>query len=166
MSNVDAINAATLLGEAMRKEWQSFVAASLLFSDSAEVSHHVSELSTRCLVGEESLKRKIEAIRHASSSLGYTPEEIVRMGQEKTLSLFLRSKRQEKYTETVVMKWSVLGCQRELVQQQEKRIKALLGLQTSEQFFDWLLAQLQNATDEEIKQSAGEGNAESQGPRA
>lgn len=129
-----------------------------------QVDATAEALAASMMTGVDSVKRKLQAIKHVAS-LGYGAEEIFQMGQEKVLGDFGKSKRQANYTETVVMKWNIPGSQRELVQKQERRVKSLLGIVTSEDFWDWWLAQIENATDEEIRQSAGEGDAESKTKR-
>lgn len=142
------------LAVALRSQWESFVDLALIPIGTGQDLNYEA-LSQEFNVGQDSLKRRVEAIRYAAT-LGHSSDELKAMGQEKVLSLFIKSRRQEKYTETVVMKWSVPGSQRELVRQQEERIKGLLGLVTSESWWDWVLAQFRNATDEEILASRGE----------
>lgn len=136
----------------MRSEWQTLVCLSLALKDE-QVKEFSAGLAAAVKVGADSIERKIKAIRH-QASLGYSEDEIASQGQEKVLGGYIKSRKQENYGSFVIIKWQIPGSQRELVQQQERRVKELLGLVTSEQFFDWWLAQLQNVTDEEIIESA------------
>lgn len=145
------------LAVAMRSEWASMVEMAMQLR-TEELDSAVAAIAQNAKVGTDSVKRKLEAIIHART-LGHSPEEITEMGQEKILGTFIKSRRQEKYSETVTMKWMIPGSQRELVQQQEKRVKQILNLQTSESFWDFMLSVLRNATDEEIRNSAGEHDA-------
>lgn len=147
------------LAVALRTEWESFVELALMRLSDGPGDLNYELLSERFNVGQDSLKRRVEAIRHAGT-LGYSADEIKALGQEKVLSQFIKSRRQEKYSETVMLKWMVPGSQRELIHQQEGRVKKILGLVTSEQFWDFMLSVLRNATDEEIRASAGEQDAE------
>jgi hypothetical protein len=142
----------------MKAEWDCMVDVALsLDQESQELL--LDDLTVKLKVGRDSFQRKMNAVRYVAA-LGHGAEEIKEFGQEKTLSQFIKSRRQANYTDTVIMKWSVAGSQRELVQQQEVRIKGLLGIHTSSDFWDWMLAQMRNATDAEIRQSAGDYGAE------
>lgn len=143
----------------LRCEWEDLVELALAVPQEAILST-IESLAASCHIGPDSIRRKVEAIRYAAT-LGHGAEELKQMGQEKVISDFIKSRRVESYGKTVTLKWSIPGSQRQLVQDQEKRVKSLLGLQTSEQFFDWWLGQVTNATDEEIRQSAGDSNERS-----
>jgi len=108
-------------------------------------------LSQSAHIGFDSLKRRVSAVIHARS-LGYSCEEIIAAGQEKTMSDYLKSKKQEKYGQTVRMQFEVPGFLRELIQQDFERIKRVLGVATSEDLFDFLHSMFENMTDEEIRQ--------------
>ena len=137
-----------------RNEWLSLVDLALATPEE-HVQGLVMALANKANIGVDSLKRKFGAIKH-QASLGFTADEIIRMGQEKVLGGFIKARKVANYQGQVVMKWNVPGSQRELMQQQEQRIRRILGLATSVDFFDWLLGQLTTLTDEEILSSAGE----------
>jgi hypothetical protein len=149
----DAMSSVLELIGQMRSEWSMLVSVTCALLPE-DVDAVVPGLAAAVKIGPESIKRKMDAILYAKS-LGHSVEDISEMGQERVVSDWNKSRRVANYQETVVMKWSVPGSQRELVQEQERRVKRILGIQTSEQFFDWWLAQMTNATDEEIKDSAG-----------
>lgn len=141
-----------LIGQ-MKSEWCSLVNVTVALAPE-DVEAIVPGLSVAVKVGAESLKRKMDAILYAKK-LGHSVEDIVEQGQERVVSEWNQSRRQANYQKTVTMKWLVPGSQRELVQQQEARVRKILSIYTSEAWWDWLLAMVTNATDEEIKESAG-----------
>lgn len=142
------------LSEEMKSEWTTLVNFALAI-DAAKNGGYADLLSKKVNVGADSIKRKLEAIQY-QRALGFDAEAIIATGQEKVLGAFVRSKRVKSYGDSVVMKWSVPGSLRELIQQDERRIKELLGIYTSEEFFDWLHSVFIDLTDDDIKASAGE----------
>ena len=127
-----------------------------------DVEAVVPGLAAAVKVGPESIKRKMDAILYAKS-LGHSVEEISEMGQEKVVGDWNRSRKVANYNNQVSMSWRVPGSQRELVQRQEARVKGLLGIYTSEDWWDWILAMITNATDEEIVESKGAARPGSEG---
>lgn len=139
--------------DAMAQEWRELVKLSLSLTDE-RVDATATTISRAAKIGFESVRRKLNAIRHAAT-LGYSEAEIIDQGQEQTLSIFQKGRRESTYTDKVWLKFQIPGSQRELVQQEIERIKRVLGLKDSEQVWDFMLAQLINVTDEELKQAAG-----------
>jgi hypothetical protein len=136
----------------MRSEWSTLVALALALKDE-QVKEFAAGLASAVKVGADSVERKIKAIRH-QASLGYSAENIIERGQKEVLGEFIVDRKKENYQNQVIMKWQVMGSQRELFQEQEQRIRALLGLNTSIEFWDFMIATLRNVSDEEILESA------------
>lgn len=148
----------------IRSQWNDLVELALSLTTEAPgaIAEH---LANSCGVGADSVLRKIAAI-HYGATLGHGTEELKQMGQEKVLSQYIKSRRVESYGKTVVMKWSIPGSQRQLVQQQEQRIKAILDIYTSEAFWDFMLSILTDLSEQNVKDLAGESpSAESSAPR-
>lgn len=142
------------VGNDIRSEWQHLVDLALSV-DKTLIDPVARGLASASKIGPDSIRRKLESIQYAQS-LGHPPEDIKAFGQERVLGEYIKSKRVKTYSDSTVMKWSVPGSLRELVQQDVRRIMDVLGLYTSEEFFDWLHAQLVDLTDDQIRQSAGE----------
>lgn len=139
----------------IRSEWADLVVVSVrILSEKQTVDQVAVALAKVSKVGIESIKRKIIAIQKMHGE-GFSEEEIVSMGQEQVLGHFQKVKRQDKYEDEVWLKFKIKGSQREIVTQQIERVKKVLGFTTSEQFMDWLYAQLSSTTDEELTHSAG-----------
>lgn len=147
--------------EALKAEWGNLVSLALeLPSEPGEITNRAvneaaTALSFASRAGTESIKRKLMAIRYAQST-GLAPEEITAQGQEVTVSTYNASRKAEQLDQKVWLQWKVTGILRELVQQEYTRICRELQFVTSEQFWEWLFAQLHNLTSEELKHSAGE----------
>jgi hypothetical protein len=138
----------------LRSEWATFVELATSINEDA-VEATAGALSIVSKVGADSIRRKLYAVQKIKR-LGFSVEEIIAMGQEKVLGDVQRARRTESYRETVVMKWSIPGSLRELVSIQQKRIMALLQIGDSTGFWDWWVAQMRNASDEDILATKGE----------
>jgi hypothetical protein len=148
----------TMLAQAtqtMRSQWQQLVEIAFALSrdrgDVDQVSHQLARASGQ---SEDSIKRKILAIQHAQG-LSFSEEDVTKMGQTKVLSEYGKSKKQNKYEDMVWIRFQLPGSQKEIVTQQFERVKKVLGLKTSEQLFDFLIAQLQQTSEDELRHAAG-----------
>lgn len=139
------------LAKTISSEWEQMVRFALTIEGDNvdQVAQTVSEIAK---VGYDSIRRKIMAIRYVGT-LGHPQDDIIAMGQEVVLGTFQKSKRTQNYESNVVLKWTIPGSQRELVQKHEQRIKGVLGLVTSEDYWDWWLSQVENLSDQEIRDS-------------
>ena len=145
----DRMNRAVVAG---LKFWEYVVDTALVTLPSA-VGEVAAGMSKGGVAGKESIKSKLFAIQKVKS-LGYTRDEIVAFGQEKVISMAKREARSENYTAMTRLVFNVPGSQRELVQAQVARVRSLLRL-TVEDYWDWFLAQMLAATDDDIRHSAG-----------
>lgn len=136
----------------LRSEWSTLVELTLALPED-HVKAVAGGLSVHTKVGVDSIERKMNSVRHAAS-LGFSADDIIAAGQEKTVSTYLKSRRQEKYSDVVRMQFEVPGFLRELISQDLARIKKTLGIATSEDLFDFLHSVFENWTDEEIRQLA------------
>jgi hypothetical protein len=147
---------AVLLNQAasnLRIEWENMVSVALCL-EKEQVDDGADSIARAGKCGYESVRRKLYAIQHAAR-LGYSQEEIVSMGQERVLGDFQKKTRSDTYETQTWMKFRVQGSIRQLVTLEIERVSKVLHFKTSEMFFEWLLAQLHNTTDDELRQSAG-----------
>lgn len=135
----------------LRQEWIDFVnVAYILTPDSVDdAAGAIAKVSG---VGTESIRRRMYGVQKAKT-LGYSQAEIIEFGQEKVLSMAHKEKRAESYTQMTKLIFNVPGSQRELVQAQVARVRTILRL-TVEDFWDWWLAQMYAASDDDIRHSA------------
>jgi hypothetical protein len=141
--------------QTMRSQWQQLVTIAFALSrdrgDVEQVSHQLARASG---TSEDSIKRKILAIQHAQG-LNFSEEEVAKMGQTKVLSDYGKKKKQDKYESFVWLKFQLPGSQREVARQALDRVCELCAFKTSEQLWDFLIAQLASATDDELRHAAG-----------
>ncbi|HXP82618.1 MAG TPA: hypothetical protein VN976_22150 [Verrucomicrobiae bacterium] len=148
----------SMLAEAtqtMRSQWAQLVKIAFALSrdrgDVDQISHQLARASGQ---SEDSIKRKIVAIQYAQS-LNFTEEDVTKKGQTQVLSDYGKSRKQQKYEEMVYLKFRIPGSQREVAQQQFDHICQVCEFKTSEQFIDFLIAQLSAASDDELRHAAG-----------
>lgn len=96
-----------------------------------------TELSKHMGQSKDNLKRKILAILYCQS-LGRSADEIKAYGQEPVLSRYIKKRNSDRYEQTTVLKWNLPGSLREVIRNDMAEIKKILGLETSEQLFDFL----------------------------
>jgi len=142
--------------EAMKEDWKALVRLAVsLDQDPKGIQEAATLLAFNARTGTESVKRKILAIQY-SAGQGNAMEEIVAFGQEATIAAFNKSRRDEQLEQQVWLKWKVSGVIRELAQAEIDRVCNVLTLTTSEMFWQWMIAQLRNTTDPELRHAAGE----------
>jgi hypothetical protein len=141
--------------DALRADWSRLVAIGCKLSKDKDSIDQISNaLAKAGKSSQDSIKRKLFAIQ-SMQNLGYSEAEIAGMGQSTVLSEFQKTKKAETYEKQTVLKFMIPGSQREIVQNEIERVKRVLGMTTSEAFFDWFVAQLQQTTDDELKHAAG-----------
>lgn len=113
-------------------------------------------LSKQTGIGVDSIQRKLDAIVYHFQNLSLSAEEIIKLGQEHTVSTYIKSKKAEKYTEQVQLRFTIPGSQREIVMQEIERIKRILGCVSSETVWDFYLSLTRGLNDDEVKHLAGE----------
>jgi hypothetical protein len=144
---------------ALRADWSRLVAIGVkLAKDRQSVDQVANALAKAGKSSEDSIKRKIRSVHHMQD-LGYSESEISEMGQTTCLSELQKTKRAETYEKKTWLKFSLPGSQREIVQTELARVATVLKLETSEQLWDFLLAQLRATSDEELKHAAGGAHA-------
>ena len=110
-------------------------------------------------VGKSTLARKLEALHMAMNS-GLTDDELIQRGQRWVMAKFVTDKRNGRQDAQVVLKWLVAPEIRDDAIKNSVRVGRILGFTTSNEYWTWLNAQVELATDEEIRHAAGEANAE------
>lgn len=105
-------------------------------------------------VGKSTLARKLEALHMAMNS-GLTDEELIQRGQRWCLAKFVTDKRNGRQDEQVVLKWMVSPELRDAAIANSVRVAKILHFTTSNEYWSWLNAQVELATDEELKHAAG-----------
>lgn len=106
-------------------------------------------LSIAAGVGKSTLKRKLEAL-HMAMNNGLSDEKLIEMGQRAVMAKFIQDKRAARTDEQVVLKWLVAPDIRDHAVANSVRVGRLLGFTTSNQYWAWLNAQIENSSDEEI----------------
>lgn len=145
--------------DALRSDWQKLVAVGIkLARDKDSVEQVARALSLAGKSSQDSIKRKLLGIHHMQD-LGYTEEEIAEMGQTVVLSEFQKTKKAEAYEKQTSLIFKIPGSQREIVQTELERVKTVLNIQTSEALWDFLLAQLKQCSDDELRHAAGGAHA-------
>lgn len=144
---------------AMRSDWERLVAiGTKLAKDRDSVDQVATSLSRAGKIGADSLKRKLVAIQHMQNR-GYSEIEIAAMGQAIVLAQFQKEKVTEQREKMTRLCFLIPGSQKESVQAELDRVRRVLGLSSSEQLFDFIISQLQQASDEDLKHSAGGAHA-------
>jgi hypothetical protein len=140
---------------ALRADWSRLVAiGAKLAKDRDSIEQVANALAKAGKSSEDSIKRKIRAIHHMQD-LGYSEPEIAEMGQTVCLSELQKTKKAENYEKKTWLKFALPGSQREVVQLELARVATILKLETSEQLWDFLVAQLQACNEEDLKHAAG-----------
>ncbi len=140
----------------LRSEWSALVAlAAKLSKDKEEVRQVAAKLAAISKSSEDSIARKIFAIQGLQTQ-GLPEEMIVNMGQTLALSTFQKSKEKEKRDVLTNLTFKIPGAQREQVREEIARVMRVLDLHSSERLWEFLIAQLQSASDEELLHAAGE----------
>ncbi len=141
----------------LRSPWHTLVLLTQEYvnADSKSILELTKLLAEQTQTSQDSLNRKIAAIKYFFG-LGHTTEEIASWGQSKTLSDFIHARRAEDYEKVVQMRFSLPGSLRELFLQDLDRVKKVLGIESSEQLFEYLHSLLHGISDEEHKHLAGE----------
>lgn len=108
------------------------------------------------LAGEsaKTMRQKINAIRLAS--VENSAADIKAAGQAKTIATYVKAKNGARTDKQVLLGWKVAPELRDAAHEQALRVATLLKFTTSNEFWQWLNAQLENTSDEEIRHSAGE----------
>jgi hypothetical protein len=106
-------------------------------------------------VGSKTLKRKIAAIHHAREQ-GLSLEEITSRGQKKILEQFVKEKVKARTLPLVAFPHKLTPPVRDAFDASCRRVANLLGLKTWDEVIDWINAQIELATDEEILHGGGE----------
>ncbi len=110
-------------------------------------------------VGKSTLCRKLEALHMAMNS-GLTDDELIRRGQRWVMAKFVTDKRNGRQDSQVCLKWLVSPELRDAAVLNSVRVARLLKFTTSNEYWAWLNAQIELATDEELQHSAGMLNAQ------
>lgn len=116
-------------------------------------------LSAAAGVGKSTLRRKLEAL-HMAMNAGLSDNELIERGQRWVMAKFVTDKRNGRQDEQVVLKWLVAPELREAAIVNSVRVGRLLHFTTSNEYWAWLNAQIELATDEEIRHAAGMINAQ------
>lgn len=136
-----------------KEQWTELVHLATTISD-RQVDNVAQTLSRATGTGKPGLKKKLEAIRWAYAKCKDT-EPIIRAGQEVVLSKYIKSKRAERVEGRAVIKWEIAPELRELVREQVLRVGRIAKLRTSDDFWNFMHAQMQGWDEEFIKHEAG-----------
>jgi hypothetical protein len=144
------------LNVALKSEWESLVRVvfDAMETPGAEIAQVAKVVAIHTGAPLDNLTRKMKAIAHLAGE-GMDAETLIALGQHETLSRFYRRRAEDERGKRVLMRFQVLGAQRDACLHQIERRRQILGLGTVEQFWEYQLAQWMAETDEEIKHSAG-----------
>jgi len=116
-------------------------------------------LATAAGVGKSTLARKLRAI-HEAMKAGLNDDKLIEMGQSAVMAKFVKDKRAERSDEQVVLKWLVAPDLKLVVQEEVWRIAQVLGLKTSDEFWEWMHSVMVGWSEAEILHFAGNPRAE------
>jgi hypothetical protein len=142
------------LADAVKKEWEWYVFLGVSLTDE-EVSAYAEQLSARLNVGKDSIKRRIDAIRYAFFTQKIPAGDIMARGQELTIGEYQKSRKKESLEKTVKLGYQVPGSLKAKLDEDMERVKGLLGIVTSEDYFDFIHSVIGSMSDDDIKQAAG-----------
>jgi hypothetical protein len=141
-----------------KKQWEALV-CTVWEMDRRTRTESGKALAAAAGLGKSTLLRKIEAV-HLAKQSGMAYAQVVDMGQRACMAKFVTDKRNGRQDEQCVLKWMVAPEIRDAANQNAWRVSKVLGFTTSNQFWQFLNAQLELATDEELQHSAGMLNAQ------
>ncbi len=134
-------------------EWKFYVRIAAQVGDEG-VSSYCEHLSSMLLIGKDSVYRRIMAIRYAHAK-GLEWGAIVSQGQEVTLSDWMLSKKKEKTEKDVTIGYKIPGTLKAKFDEDMERIKKLLNIVTSADYFEFLHSLLSSLSDADIQHAAG-----------
>ena len=141
------------LRTAVYEEWKWYVlVAGSLGED--QVSSYCEGLAAKLLIGKDSVYRRIAAIRYAHAQ-GKSSADVITQGQEKTLSDWMLSKKKEKTEKDVTIGYKIPGTLKAKFDEDMERIKKLLNIVTSADYFEFLHSLLSSLSDADIQHAAG-----------
>lgn len=139
-----------------RSSWAELVRTAL--STKPEHRDHTAKtLAEASGVGKSNLLRKFEAI-HMAREDGYSLDAIISMGQARTMSKFVKEKKDERTDALVFMRFGVSPGLREAILQNLWRIGKVLKIKTHEQALEFVNSVLTDLTDDQICALAGDGS--------
>jgi hypothetical protein len=134
-------------------EWKFYVRIAAQLGDD-QVSGYCETLAARLLIGKDSVYRRIAAIRYAHAQ-GQEWGAIIAQGQEKTLSEWMLSKKKEKTEKDVTIGYRIPNTLKAKFDEDMERIKKLLNIVTSADYFEFLHSLLSSLSDADIQHAAG-----------
>lgn len=137
-----------------RAQWRDLVIVARAIRPDQR-SDAARSLSQAAGVGKTTLLRKLEAL-HLAMKDGLADTALIEMGQAKVLGKYVRDKKNGRQDEQVTLKWMVAPELRDGVHEQFHRIAKLLNMTTSNEVWTFVLSQLSQASDEELRHAAGE----------
>jgi hypothetical protein len=134
-------------------QWRFYIRIGQQLADD-QVSAYSETLAARLMIGKDSVYRRIAAIRYAHAQ-GKSPADILAQGQEKTLSEWMLSKKKEKTEKDVTIGYKIPGTLKAKFDEDMERIKKLLNIVTSADYFEFLHSLLSSLSDADIQHAAG-----------
>lgn len=157
---MDLVKAAKDFGFAKATEWRSIVTLACGIKPVLN-ERAAKRLAEGSKIGRKTLKRKMESIQLAHAS-GLTVEQIVEAGQEKILKQFVKEKVKARTLPLVPFPHKLTVPVRDAFDASCRRVAKVLRLKTWDEVVDWINAQIELATDEEILHGAGEAQCSKQ----
>jgi len=136
-----------------RKQWAELVKIGVR-TPPRHLQNAATILASGAGVGKSNLYRKLVAI-HTAHDSGLSEDTLVEKGQRWVLAKFQNDKRAARTDSQVVLKWMVAPELRDAAIANSVRVARLLKFTTSNEYWAWLNAQIELATDEEIIHAAG-----------
>ena len=113
-------------------------------------------LAKQAGVGRKGVEVSLKAINRAMAE-GLADAQLIEMGREKVIGRYVQGKRSERVDGLVCLTWKIAPELRDDVQREVWRIAQVLGMRTSDQFWEFMLSQMSQWTTDEIRHAAGEG---------
>lgn len=148
--------------QAAQEQWRALVGIAISCSDD-RVASLAAEIAPKFGAMPTSMVRKMQAVRHLARK-GKTSDEIIGLGQSETLSQ-AASDRHRAFGPQRILSYRVSKSLADLFECEYPapgapepivtRLHRVCGITTADDLFDFLVAAIEHATDEELRHHAG-----------
>ena len=150
----DATETAQKFLASKKAEWSALVTVAWVTQPSM-VERAAKVLAESAGIGHKTLKRKFVAIHYARAQ-GVSHDDIVARGQEKTLKMWVTEKVKARSAPLVPFPHKLTPAVRDAFDENCRRVAKVLHLKTWDEVVQWINAQIELASDDEILHGGGE----------
>jgi len=150
----DATESAQKFLTSKKEEWRNLCQIAWVTQPSM-VERAAKVLAESAGIGHKTLKRKFVAIHYARAQ-GVSHDDIVARGQEKILKQFVTEKVKARSAPLVAFPHKLTPAVRDAFDENCRRVAKVLHLKTWDEVVQWINAQIELASDEEILHGGGE----------